>query len=192
MTPFQPPRPLTAEAARDLHQMLRAEIAPGMSGRELDDVEERYGFRFAADHRVFLGAGLPLGDRWPNWRDGDPADLRDRLGRPVEGTLFDVEYNGFWYPRWGPRPERTADALAVARARLADVPQLVPVYGHRYLPGTAGQFGHPVLSVHQTDIIYYGADLTDYIRHEFLGRRAELDSAHSTVDFWTYLLEGED
>jgi hypothetical protein len=27
--------------------------------------------------------------------------------------------------------------------------------------------GNPVFSVHQTDIIYYGFDLADYLRHEF-------------------------
>jgi hypothetical protein len=185
---LQPPRLLTAEGARALHAMTGAETAPGLTERELDGVEERYGFRFAADHRVFLAAGLPLGGPWPDWRGGDPAQLRGMLDWPVEGTLFDVEHNSFWHPRWGVRPEATAERLDVARVRLADVPQLVPVYGHRYLPGTPGQFGHPVLSVHQTDIIYYGADLADYVRHEFTGLPAQLDSARSTVDFWSYVL----
>jgi hypothetical protein len=27
--------------------------------------------------------------------------------------------------------------------------------------------GNPVFSVHQADIIYYGHDLEDYLRHEF-------------------------
>ena len=163
-----------------------------MSERELDAVEARFGFRFAADHRVFLGAGLPLGKGWPHWRDGDPVALRGRLDRPVEGTLFDVRHNSFWHPAWGERPEDTEAAVRIARTFLADVPQLVPVYGHRYLPGIAGQFGHPVLSVHQTDIIYYGADLTDYVRYEFAGVPAELDTARATVPFWSYVLGEND
>lgn len=170
--------------------MLRADIAPGLGERELDAVEARFGFRFSADHRVFLAAGLPRGSaRWPDWRGGGPEDLAERLSAPVEGVLFDVEHSGFWHPAWSPRPADTSAALRVARSELATVPALVPVYGHRYLPGTAGEWGHPVLSVHQTDIIVYGNDLADYIRHEFTGR-ASRGPARATVDFWSYFVEG--
>ncbi|WP_254552196.1 hypothetical protein [Kitasatospora sp. MMS16-BH015] len=187
MTPQQP-RPLTVDAARSLHRLHGADLAPGLSEQELDVVEARFGFRFAADHRVFLGAGLPLGEGWPNWRDGADSALRDSLERPVEGTLFDVRRNGFWYPEWGGRPEQTEAAVRIATVFLAEVPWLVPVFGHRYLPGIAGQVGHPVLSVHQTDVIYCGADLADYLQHEFTRRPAQLDRAHATVPFWSYLL----
>ncbi|MCJ0874363.1 hypothetical protein [Streptomyces sp. AP-93] len=186
----QAPEPLTLEAARDLQNALRAEIAPGLSERELDAVEARFGFAFSADHRVFLSAGLPHGSRsWPDWRGGDPEDLAGRLSQPIEGVLFDVEHNGFWHPAWSPRPAGTSDALQIARSELAAVPQLVPVYSHRYLPGTAGECGHPVLSVHQTDIVIYGNDLADYVRNEFAGRASSLP-ARSTVDFWSYFVHG--
>ncbi|MER5773744.1 hypothetical protein ABT144_05490 [Streptomyces sp. NPDC002039] len=184
------PPPLTLEAARGLQRMLRAEIGPGLSDRELDAVEARFGFTFSADHRVFLAAGLPHGSRrWPDWRNGDPEDLAGRLSQPVEGVLFDVEHNGFWHPAWSPRPAGTSDALQVARSELATVAQLVPVYSHRYLPGTTGQCGHPVLSVHQTDIIIYGNDLADYVRHEFTGQASSLP-AQATVGFWSYFVHG--
>ncbi|MBD0670919.1 hypothetical protein BU198_09410 [Streptomyces sp. CBMA156] len=205
------PRPLTPEAAEDLQHLLRAEIGPGLSKGELDGVEARFGFRFAADHRVFLAAGLPHGAReWPDWRHGDPEDLRERLSRPVEGVLFDVTHNGFWYPGWGPRPTGAPDALRIARTALAAAPRLVPVYGHRYLPGTPGESGHPVLSVHQSDIIRYGDDLADYVRHEFTGRPNDRPNdqpgtrpndqpdteptgrsrARATVRFWSTIVEG--
>ncbi|MEV5969129.1 hypothetical protein [Streptomyces sp. NPDC051921] len=184
------PAPLTVEAARRLQGVLRAEIGPGLSERELDAVEARFGFTFSADHRVFLAAGLPLGSsRWPDWRNGDPEDLAERLARPVEGVLFDVEHNGFWHPLWPSRPAETSDALRVARAELATVPRLIPVYAHRYLPGTAGESGHPVLSVWQTDVVTYGNDLADYVHHEFTGRPSSR-LAHTTVDFWACFVEG--
>ncbi|MFJ9646324.1 hypothetical protein [Streptomyces sp. NPDC101206] len=186
----QSPPPLTLETARDLQRMLPAEIGPGLSERELDAVEARFGFSFSADHRVFLAAGLPHGSRcWPDWRDGDPEDLAGRLSQPVEGVLFDVEHKGFWHPSWSPRPGQTTDALRIARSELATVPQLVPVYSHRYLPGTAGEYGHPVLSVHQTDVIIYGHDLADYVRREFTGGASGLP-ARATVGFWSYCVHG--
>ncbi|WP_237694429.1 hypothetical protein [Streptomyces sp. SID2563] len=179
---------LTPEAARGLQGLLRAEIGPGLSERELDAVEARFGFSFSADHRVFLGAGLPRGSsRWPDWRDGDPEDLAGRLASPVHGVLFDVEHNGFWHPDWPSRPAGTPEALRVAGSALEGVPRLVPVYGHRYLPGTPGEHGHPVLSVHQTDVILYGNDLADYVRREFTGR-SDSPHAHATVGFWSYFV----
>ena len=44
---------------------------------------------------------------------------------------------------------------------------MIPVCSHRYLPAKRGTYGHPVLSIYQTDIIVYGTDLADYIYHEF-------------------------
>ncbi|KOG23541.1 MULTISPECIES: hypothetical protein [Streptomyces] len=124
--------------------MLRTEIGPGPTERELDAVEKRLGFTFSTDHRVFLGAGLPRGSsRWPDWRDGAAQDLEGRLAWPVEGVLFDVEHNGFRHRVWPSRPAEKSEALRVARTELESVPQLVPVYGHRYPPGTAGEHGHP-------------------------------------------------
>jgi hypothetical protein len=64
----------------------------------------------------------------------------------------------------------------------------VPVYGHRYLPAGAGTFGHPVLSVMQTDIIVYGADLADYIQREFAGQPGFSGQVEATVEFWRDLL----
>ena len=116
---------MTSEGAHALLAMLSAhvEVKRGMSERELDCVEERWGFRFAPQHRTLLGAGLPTGSRrWPDWRDGEPEDLAERLAWPVDGVLFDVEHNVFWHPDWAPRPADTQGALEVARTYLAKVP----------------------------------------------------------------------
>ena len=117
------PEPLTREAASVLLAALPTEIGPGLSDTELEVIEGRYGFTFADDHRVFLQTGLPLGRSWPDWRDGDPRGLRDRLDAPAHGVVFDVERDGFWYPGWGGRPEDRTAAVALAREYLRDVPQ---------------------------------------------------------------------
>jgi hypothetical protein len=167
-------------AARALAELGGSAFGPGLTAAEFERIEAEYGIEFADDHRAFLAAGLPLNvpqpqepgvfythaAPWPDWRDGDPAALRSALGWPVEGVLFDVEH-GHWDPRWGARPDDPSSALALAASQLALVPRMIPVYGHRYLPGGRGSFGHPVLSMYQTDIICYGADLLDYIHHEF-------------------------
>ncbi|XVS62907.1 hypothetical protein ACQPYE_32300 [Actinosynnema sp. CA-299493] len=133
------------------------------------------------------GVGYAWEKPWPEWRDGDPGELRERLDRPVEGVLWAVENNGHWYPGWGARPDALEAAVAMARRLLADVPRLVPVYAHRFLPAGRGTVGHPVLSMSGTDIICYGADLVDYVNQEFEEPRPEYPddwSPEATVPFW--------
>lgn len=188
-------------AARRLVQAGGHEIGPGLTGAELARIERDYGCEFADDHRAFLAAGLPLSapgatDRagpepWPDWRDGDPGELRQRLGWPVRGTLFDVENNAFWHPAWGQRPAGAAAALSTARRHLARAPKMIPVYAHRYLPAGRGTYGHPVLSIYQTDIIVYGTDLADYIQHEFSGSGRPISAdaiPPPMVPFWSEFL----
>jgi hypothetical protein len=182
-------------------------IADGLSDDEFARIEEAFGFRFADDHRAFLAAGLPVnspaapGDPgvivthsqpWPDWRHHDHGELRSRLAWPVDGVLFDVENNHFWVENWGERPDRLEQAIEIARRELARVPAMIPVYGHRYLPAGAGTYGHPVLSMWQTDIVCYGLDIADYIDREFSEPDRHPDRAswnpQATVEFWKDLV----
>jgi hypothetical protein len=166
----------------------RFSIRPGLTAAEFDKIEAEFGFTFADDHRAFLTAGLPFGRGWPDWRDGDRAQLRERLAWPVEGVLFDVVENGFWYAGWGPQPPDDTAALELARGQLFTAPRMIPVYAHRFLPAGHGRSGDPVLSIYQTDVICHGNDLTDFLAVEFgLGTRAG-EPCRPTVDFWSRLL----
>jgi hypothetical protein len=198
-----------AQAARRLAEASSARecsIEPGLTDAEFDRIEREFGFEFAADHRAFLAMGLPVSvpyedqpdvlrtwrEPWPDWRNGDRDALRSRLNWPVDGVLFDVENNEFWHDSWGSCPNDGCDALRLAREALAEVPVLVPVFGHRFLPAGSENWGHPVLSVWQTDIIYYGADLADWVRREFGLSDGDPVAVSrnpvATVGFWRDLL----
>ncbi|NYJ33968.1 hypothetical protein [Nocardiopsis aegyptia] len=171
-----------------------------MTDTEFTRIEHEYGFEFADDHRAFLAAGLPVHEPreeepgtsyawarpWPDWRNGDPDELRRHLDWPIDFLLQDVQH-GHWQPAWGERPDSDEAAVGLARARLAGMPKMIPVYGHRFLPAGHGTFGHPVLSMRGSDIIYYGADLLDYIGQEFEEPRPEHPgdrAPQATVPFW--------
>lgn len=173
---------LTLAGAVRLWDDIPVPIDEGMAEVELARVERAFGFRFNPDHRVLLAAGLPIGGRWPDWRDIESPALREALAAPVEGVLFDVAENGFWHHSWGARPR---EAVEAARVLLEDAPRLVPVYGHRYTPALP-EAGLPVLSVVQTDVVVYGADIEEYLRREFGLKTAE-PSAARTVPFWSEL-----
>ncbi|MGO9337326.1 MAG: hypothetical protein ACLPY1_07455 [Terracidiphilus sp.] len=107
------------------------------------------------------------------------------MSLPLHGIMFDVELNEFWLPEWGPRPPRLEDARLIVEEKVSLAPRLIPIYAHRMMPDRPSTTGNPVLSVHQTDIIYYGFDLDDYLRHEFnLSGRKEWPAEVRAVDFW--------
>jgi hypothetical protein len=65
------------------------------------------------------------------------------------------------------------------------VSKLIPIYGHRMMPDEPHLPGNPVFSVYQTDIIYYGYDLADYLRHEFhLPGREPWPERVRAIRFW--------
>jgi hypothetical protein len=158
---------------------------PGLTDAELATTEARFGFRFVPDLRNFLQAGLPKGPGFPQWRSGEEARLREQLEIPRDGILFDIEHNGFWLSEWGPRPGKLEEAKKIASDLIAAAPKLVPIYMHRMIPDEPSEAGNPVFSVHQTDIIYYGFDLRDYLRHEFeLGEREPWPEKVRPIRFW--------
>lgn len=191
MTPADP-RPSIAGSALQLLRAAGVRLEPGLTPDELAAIDRRFGFEFNPDHRGLLQLALPSGDGWPDWRDGDAEALRRRLDAPLHGLLFDVEHNGFWPAPWGSRPTDLDEALATARHRLATVPRLVPVYRARYAPAAPAPANSPVLSVMQSDVLYYGANLAGYVEQEFSSGPSERSGAAGRghqVEFWSDLAE---
>ena len=92
------------------------------------------------------------------------------------------------------KPESLDDAVAVACEAYGRAPTLIPIFSHRYLPATPCEAGNPVFSVYQTDIIYYGADLFDYLQNEFKGAfgrtKLELTRTPRERPFWSAIEAG--
>jgi hypothetical protein len=161
------------------------EFDAGLTDAEVIAIETRFAFRFPPDLREFLQLALPRGLRFPDWRSAEESMLRNWLDIPRDGILFDVEHNGFWLEEWGPRPRTLAEARYRVNELVAAAPKLIPVYGHRMIPDDPHESGNPVFSVHQTDIIHYGFDLADYLRHGFQlpGREPWPDQVRA-IRFW--------
>jgi hypothetical protein len=157
----------------------------GLTDAEIDGVERRWAIRFPPDYRLFLrelhtvdrpmvgaefrGHGhLVPSERpsFPNWQT-DTAALQERFDWPLSGLLFNVEHDDLWLPSWGERPAHRPEREARIREAARSAARLLPVFGHRYLLAEPCQAGSPVLSVYQTDVIVYGADLRRYLLAEF-------------------------
>ncbi|MDP2212734.1 SMI1/KNR4 family protein [Phenylobacterium sp.] len=160
--------------------------AQGYTQSELDVAQARYGLVFPPDLIALLR------DRRPvlayDWRSDD-EEIRAMLKRPLEGLLFDVENNALWWSEWGERPG-TPEARAEVVAKVVnEAPKLIPLVSHRYLPMEPSEAGNPVFSVHQSDVIYYGGDLTNYFEREFVNPRRPLPQHIKHIRFWSDLVE---
>lgn len=157
----------------------------GYSQDELEGAQERFGLVFPPDLIALLRERrIPNGYDWTK----DDERIREVLSWPLDGILFDVEKSGLWWPEWGERPLREEERAEVVTSVVTAAPKLIPLYSHRYLPERPHEMGNPVFSVSQSDIIYYGLDLADYLVHEFSGRRRcrrPLPDPTNRIEFWS-------
>lgn len=160
---------------------------PPYSRAELEEAQERFGLRFPPDLLELLQQGrLPGGWDWT----GEEQPIRAIIAWPRDGLLFDVENNGLWWPEWGLRPPTAGERAAIVSAIVAAAPKLIPLFGHRYIPEEPHERGNPVFSVYQSDIIYYGSDLANYIANEFsIPPHRVLGDNIRPIRFWSEAVE---
>jgi hypothetical protein len=163
-------------------------LLPGFTRDQLDDAQARYGLTFPPDLLEVLQERR-LDERY-DWSVECPA-IREMLDWPFEMLRFDID-QGFWWPDWGERPALEGERGEVLRAALERAPKLIPLHAHRFLPETPGEPGNPVFSMHGFDTIYYGDNLSGWLRREFGWRRGETVSAPRYVPFWSDLVERHD
>lgn len=175
-----------AELVVGLMRKRGLQLTEGFSEAELADLEKEYGFTFPPDYRCFLRTAVPVSDGFADWRS--QQDVAKRMSWPLEGIIFDIEHNGFWYGRWGTRPDTSEERYEKVLRHVSEYPRLIPVYSHRYIPDSPQKAGNPVFSVYQTDIIYYGSDLFSYFACEFgLGYDGANGVEPRHIEFWSDL-----
>ncbi len=165
-------------------RQVRERWTHGYTSGELEAAQERYELRFPPDLIELLLDRRPI-DGW-DWRNDD-AGIRRALSHPLDGLLFDLEHNDLWWPEWGERPASAEERAEVLTAIVGAAPRLIPLIGHRYIPETPHEAGNPVFSVMQADVIYYGANLTEYFANE-LGGTYQVGSPRR-IPFWSKLVE---
>lgn len=178
-----------AEICIDLFRRVDLPLGPPMTASQLDQIEADYGFTFDVDHRELLSLATPLADGWVDWRSTPPPCIAAMLAWPTEGVLWDAHHNDFWPRAWGRRPKRVDDLEAAVLSHLAAAPKLVPIFGHRFMAAGPSHGSAPVFSVYQTDVVYYGENLPDYVAHEFQIPARFKTGVHRDIPFWSRLAE---
>lgn len=170
------------------------EIETAASERE--EIGKTYGIDFPRALSDFFACGMPVGkdprSDFPLWRDMSDENvslIKRRLRAPLK-NLKDSVKDGFWIEEWGERPKDEDEAVAKFSEIADNAPMLIPVYGHRYIPVIEGVDDPPVISVVGSDIIYYGCNLVDYLRREFLGKKGAIERENITrIPFWSDIID---
>ena len=179
-----------------LIQLLKSrgiQFEKGFTNEELITVEANFDITFPPDLQTLLCLKLPVSKGFVNWRKALSSkeyedEVFDKLNRPLEGMLFDIENNAFWDENWGEKPEIFERQKEIATENFKKYPKLIPIYSNRYIPSKPHETGNPILSVHQMDIIYYGFDLATYFRNEFhlrLPDNFEIPQNPKYIEFWS-------
>lgn len=188
---------MTSNQANKLIELLTeygVTFEKGLSNFEVWQIEKKFNFVYPPDFKLFLQTALPVSDSFVNWRLGmnskiEEENIFSRLNSPLDGMLFDVIENNFWYEDWGKIPEKDDDKLKIAKKHYLSYPKLIPIYAHRFIPCSPNEEGNPVFSVHQMDIIYYGYDLSTYFANEFhfaLTSDFDIpDNPLKLIEFWS-------
>jgi hypothetical protein len=114
---------------------------------------------------------LEEGPSFYDWIYGADS-IRSAQERVVDGLTFDVEESNLWPESWGPKSETAEKREQRVRELVATAPILIPIFEHRFLLAEPCVAGNPILSIMQSDIIVYGANLHDYFLIEF-GERSD-------------------
>ena len=147
-------------------------IEDGLSPTELDRAEQWLGLAFPSLWREVLAIVHPVAvprpprgpdgvlrwTRFPDWRLRDEEMTNFVVELPIDGLLFDVESNGFWWTAWGEAPREVAARVELAGRMLVQVPKLIPIWGHRYVSDVPGA---PVFSIVQSDLYVPALTLED-------------------------------
>ena len=187
---------INIEKIRQILENKGIEIHNGLSDEEFEKIEKFYNIKFPKVLKILYKSFLPNLYNWRDFSEDNVEKIKKYLNMPIEGILFDIQYNSFWMDCFG---EKTGDieqnkAKAeeyLKNAKEEEVPRLIPIYSHRYVPSFPDSIDVPVFSVMQTDIIYYGKNIENYFEHEFGNNyNPEQESADLGVieiPFWSKL-----
>ena len=152
-----------------LKNLLRSKgirLLPGLTEEEFLKIEEIYGITFPADLHMIYENFIPISKKprsFYNWHDFSPQNIAHIKKKIFRAYKYFIPYMRPFYKM---SLHKDMDQLT-DEALILTLPQLIPIYGHRFMPASPEDAGNPVFSIVGTDMIYYGSDIFNYFDLEF-------------------------
>ena len=163
---------INIESIREVLIKNNIKLYEGLTDEEFEKIENFYSIKFPISLRTLYKSFLPEFYNWRDFSEENINKIKHYLNWPIDGIVFDIRMNGFWKKCFGPWTNDINENIKIALKFLENsnnetVPKLIPIYSHRYVPCHPDIMDVPVISVYQTDIIFYGDNLEDNFKREF-------------------------
>ena len=152
-------------------------------------IEEIYGLvlplEFKKVYRDF--EQLPIG--WHNWADfsRENTDYLKKQMKEVMGEMTDQIDEIEWNDNWGECPNTSHDVHHFIKSKMKSAPALMPIVGHRYIACEPTAIS-TVFSIVGSEIIYYSASLTDFLKGKTITQETELTDL-TQIAFWSEIAQ---
>lgn len=166
------------------HEFYGAKWQP-LTEPQIDEVEQKYGVKFNNEHREFLKILHAIDKKEIIEYDGendetifeertwfynwlvDEQEIMERLHGLPDWFYSDVEgRNQVWLKSWGKKPESKEEREKIFQNWFSKIPQLLPIYSHRFVVGDDNLKWKPIISSWGSDIIVMGWDFRTYLLNE--------------------------
>ena len=186
---------INIEKIREILTKKEIKLYEGLTDEEFEKIEKFYSIKFPISLRTLYKELLPEFYNWRDFSEENVENIKNFLNAPIQGMLFDIQYNGFWKKCFGQKTDDVEENKRIAleyleKSNNETVPKLIPIYSHRFVPSYPDIIDIPVISVVQTDIIYYGNNLVDYFENEFHEKKNKepADLHNKYIPFWTDII----
>ncbi|HEL2041345.1 hypothetical protein J5581_11380 [Streptococcus suis] len=124
-----------------------------------------------------------------DWGDFSEENVNKikRLIKAVKDDLYENIDDIEWSNDWGEEPQNIDVKRKIIEKKIEDAPNLIPISGHRYIAAMDELEKAPVVSIVDTDIIYYSFDLNGF----FSGKKIPKETLIANlpyIPFWTDIM----
>lgn len=156
----------------------------GLSDKEINGIEDKYGIKFTKYHREFLRIlhTLDRKQKYEGWDEQgnsiireasffhnwlkDDKEISNYLNWTKNFLLEDVQRGSIWLKSWGEKPDSKTKQESIFLDWFNKAPSIIPINSHRFVISEPNDFDNPILSVYEQDTILYGANMRHYLINE--------------------------
>ena len=130
---------------------------------------------------------LPNG--WHNWADfsRENTDYLKKQMKKVMVEIADEIGDIEWNDNWGECLSTIREVHHFIKSKMKSAPALMPIVGHRYIACEPTAVS-PVFSIVGSEIIYYSAGLTDFLKGKIITQETALTDL-TQISFWSEIAQ---